>query len=448
MEATASQHPQDLVANSPMTRPQYVAIALCVLINFMDGFDLLSIAFTAPIISKTWDVGMSQLGIVFAAGGLGMLIGAFFVGPMADYRGRRFVILVSLGVIAFGMLATIFTSSVPELFAARVVTGIGLGGVLPSLNTLVAEYSSDKYRNICITMLHLAFPIGGAAGGVAANVIISQFGWEGVFVLGGVIALLMLPIAFFLLPESIDYHLIKRGPESLGAVNKVLKGMGHDELRELPDVRGLGSNKEKGVFRLFSADLVRANLLLPLCFFMLMLNLYVMLQWTPTLVVALGHTQEQGVTASVITSFTTAIGMLMFGLVATKYELKTTEMITSFLAAAAMLTLGIMAESPFNVLAVLFGVMGFTNSGLMVGLYALAPRVYPPTARSAGISMSVGIGRIATFVGPALAGFLLASGLTPGGLMMLLAIPLLVPGLAVLAIPYASIPATDSKPPS
>lgn len=416
---------------------QLATIAICVSINMLDGFDVLAIAYTAPLISDAWGIGPGQLGVVFSAGGAGMILGALVLGPMADYSGRRFVVIVGVLIITVGMLATTLVRALEELILARLVTGIGIGALLGSLNTLVAEYSPARYRNISITLLHLGYPIGGAIGGVIAAALLSRFGWQSVFLAGGLMSLVLLPACILVVPESIDYLLVRRGKLALNRLNRVMRRLGYDPLTELPQIQNSGADDSLGIRRLLSRDLLLPNILLPFAFFMIMTHLYFVLQWMPKIVAELGHSLEQGIQVSVLLSATAAAGMLLFGLTATRFRLTRVVTQLSIVAATAMFLLGYFASSPYSMLLPFVALMGLTHSGLTPGLYALAPRLFPASARAAGISIAIAIGRFGAVMGPAIAGYLLADEISPGSLIMLFALPLLVPALVVKLIPLA-----------
>ena len=153
--------PRERIANEPMKRMQIVAVAVCVVINLLDGFDALAIAFTAATISNEFGLQPGALGAVFSAGAVGMAIGAFTLAPMGDYIGRRKMILGGLTLIGLGMAFTATVSTLTPLIVLRFITGLGIGAMLASLNTLVAEYSSNKRKNLCISLLHMGYALGG-----------------------------------------------------------------------------------------------------------------------------------------------------------------------------------------------------------------------------------------------------------------------------------------------
>ena len=425
------RHPQDITASAPLSRMQLVAIAVCVLINMVDGFDVLAIAFTAPVIGPEWNVGPAELGIVFAAGGLGMALGAIFLGPLADSFGRRPLVMAGLVLASLGMFASSLAESVTFLLMTRIVTGAGIGAILASLNTLVAEYSSDKHRNMAITLLHLGYPIGGALGGIAASILISQFGWQSVFLAGMVLSLIMLVVTFAVLPESIDFLVTSRRANALPQLNRIMLRMGHNDYESLPPPLARDDDERSGIRRVWTREFLLPNVLLPLAFFMLMFHLYFVLQWMPKMVVELGFSVDRGIQVGTMIAFLSAAGMLCFGFLSTKFGLRKVVSRLSVVAAIAMLMVGAVPTTSFTVLVILIGLMALTHAGLMPGLYAIAPQVYPAAVRATGISMAIGIARLGTILGPAFAGFLLAAGSSAQTTIMIYAIPLIVPALII-----------------
>lgn len=92
------------IENGEITKYQIFAITICLIINIMDGFDALAIAFAAPGIAQEWSISPSMLGVLFSSGFLGMVLGSLFLGPFADQIGRRKIILFCLILTGAGML--------------------------------------------------------------------------------------------------------------------------------------------------------------------------------------------------------------------------------------------------------------------------------------------------------------------------------------------------------
>ena len=158
----------DQLRVNEMTPFQITAVVICIIINFLDGFDVIAISFAAPEIARDWSLDPAALGVVFSSGLVGMVVGALFLSPLADRFGRRFLILICLAVISVGMLASALADNLNYLVAMRLLTGLGVGGMLSSLTTMVAEYSSDRRRKLAISVLQSGYPVGGIIAGLSS----------------------------------------------------------------------------------------------------------------------------------------------------------------------------------------------------------------------------------------------------------------------------------------
>ena len=144
--AASAEDPRKTIAGTPMTARQTLAIAVCVLLNALDGFDVLSISFASPGIAQEWGIDRAALGVVLSMELIGMAAGSVLLGQVADRIGRRAPALAGLFVMARGMLAAPRGASIEMLAATRLFTGLGIGGMLATTNALVAEYANDKWR--------------------------------------------------------------------------------------------------------------------------------------------------------------------------------------------------------------------------------------------------------------------------------------------------------------
>src|SRR5688500_3671923 len=218
----------------PMSRFQIVAVAICVALNALDGFDILAITFAGPGIMREWQLGPGGLGVVISTGLVGMSIGSLFIAPLADTRGRRPIILLCLVLMTLGMLFSATSRSVTALAIWRVITGLGIGGMLASINAMVAEYANDTRRDFCVSLMTIGYPLGGMLGGMAAAWLLGHFDWRSVFIFGGVVSIAILAVVWWRLPESIEFLVFKRTPDALTEINTILGRMGRAPVAELP----------------------------------------------------------------------------------------------------------------------------------------------------------------------------------------------------------------------
>ena len=149
---------REIIDHGPMTGLQLRAVSFCFFLNMLDGVDVLSISFAAPLLSREWGIDSKTLGVVFSAALAGMVAGHTLLAPLGDVMGRRKVLAFSLLLIAIGMLGVVFAGSLTSLLVLRFVTGCGLGGVVPTMATFAAELSPARRRNFAVTAVSVGNP--------------------------------------------------------------------------------------------------------------------------------------------------------------------------------------------------------------------------------------------------------------------------------------------------
>lgn len=422
-----------------MTPFQMTVVALCLVINTIDGLDILVIAFTAPSIAAEWGLGPEALGVVFSSGLAGMVLGSLFLAPMADRIGRRPMIMACLVLITIGMLATAATTTLAQLIAARLLTGLGVGAMLPSVNTQVAEYASTKRQSFAISILHVGFVIGGTLGGILAAYLVTEAGWRAVFVCAGLFSLATLPVAYWLLPESLDYLVARRPKNALARANGILARLGLGALDALPESpgaqHGAGTPPPApgGLATIVAPEYRFRSAMIWISFFMTMFTLYFVLSWTPQILVAAGLPVSHGIGGGVIMNVGGIIGSLVLGFVAGYRGLR--QLVAAYMIVSVVCMVAFaFASASLAVLMTLAFVVGFFLYGVMIGLWAVVPQLYPPAIRTTGTGWAIGIGRFGAIAGPYAAGMLMAAGWDREAYYSALSLPLLVAAAAVLNV--------------
>src|SRR5690606_16241502 len=181
---TVNMDPRDQINKQNMTTLQVIVVAITVLLNAMDGYDVLSISFASPGIAAEWGVSSAALGVVLSMELIGMAIGSVLIGGVADKIGRRPTLLGCLLVMASGMILATTAGDAVQLSIWRVYTGLGIGGMLACTNAVVAEFSSDRRRAMCISLMVIGYPLGGTVFGMFASVLLESFNWRAVFYFG------------------------------------------------------------------------------------------------------------------------------------------------------------------------------------------------------------------------------------------------------------------------
>jgi benzoate transport len=432
-----SDDPRTAIAHAPMTRFQVDAVLICLVLNLIDGFDVLAIAFAAPMLSKDWQLAPDALGALLSAGVAGMTAGSLLVAPLADRWGRRSMTLLSLGVVSVGMLASALTETQWQMAAMRFLTGIGIGAMLPCLNTIVAEYSSAKRRNLSLSIMATGYPIGATLGGLASIFIVAHFGWHGIFVFGGLLSTLMIPFVMWRLPESLDFLLTKRPAGALEGANAVLRRLGQAELSALPErTATVQSARPRD---LVVGGYARPTLLLWLAFLCVMSTFYFVVSWTPKLLVDAGLATSKGLSGGVLLNVGGIAGTVSLGLLSMRFGIFRLH-IAALLAATASISWFGLASGSLQAALVVAPIVGFFLFVSMVGLYVITPAIYPTEVRNTGTGLAIGLGRCGAIASPYAAGLLLSAGLAPQSVYAIFGLPVLIAAAAIALLARVSSP--------
>jgi len=426
---------------------QWAVIGLCFVINMLDGFDVLVMAFTAASVSAEWRLSGIQIGYLLSAGLIGMALGSLLVAPWADRYGRRPLILCCIAIAGSGMVASSMATSASMLGFWRLFTGVGIGGILASSYVIAGEFANKKWRGLAISLQATAYALGATLGGVIAAKIIPMTGWRSVFLYGGMATLVTLPIMYLLLPESIAYLLSRQPRHALGKVNRLLGRVGIAHLSSLPtDLPAIPSTPREALRSLFADGMHRSTLLVWAGFFLVMFGFYFVMSWTPKLLVSAGLSNEQGITGGVLLNLGGIIGTSLIGLLAAHYKISRVLSIYLVLNSLALATfVNLIPNLTLSFALVL--VIGVLVNGCVAGLYAMTPSLYSTQQRVTALGWGIGIGRVGAIISPLVAGRLIDSSWRPADLYLLFALAFVLAAVAVSLmksqpLPHASLKTT------
>jgi benzoate transport len=400
-------NPQARIDNSPMSRMQRLVIVTCTLLFALDGFDVLAISFAAPGITEEWGISRGTLGIVLSMELLGMSLGSVLLGGLADRAGRRPVILACLVVMSAGMLLAATAGSVVALSVIRFITGLGIGGVLASVSALTAEYSNSRRRSACVSLVAAGYPLGVIVGGAIASVLLNNFDWRAVFVFGAIVTATLIPVAWYLLPESVSSLLQRRPPGALARVNAILVDMGHGPIDRLPEP-ALAS-KRIGWAQLFTPELAGTTVLLSLAYFAHIMTFYFILKWIPKIVVDMGFSAAHAGSVLVWANVGGLTGALLLSALAQRVNARLL-VVAAMVGSTLMVNVFGQGQAGLAQLALVAACAGFFTNSAVVGLYAIFAQAFPDRVRAGGTGLVIGVGRGGAVLGPIIAGFLFESG--------------------------------------
>lgn len=386
-----------------MSRLQILVIALCVLLNALDGFDVLAISFASPGIAAEWRIDRAALGLVLSMELIGMAAGSMLLGSLADRIGRRPTILWCLVIMATGMGIATQADNVTQLSLYRLFTGLGIGGMLACTNAMVAEFANARVRSLSVTLMAAGYPMGAILGGSFASGLLVAGGWRDIFMFGAVITAIFLPVAWFVLPESIGFLLEKRPSGALERTNAVLKRMGHPPMQTLPEQDKSAPRAAFG--QLFAPGLLVTTLLLTMAYFFHIMTFYFILKWVPKIVVDMGYAASAAGGVLVWANVGGLLGALLLSGLSWRFALRKLLIGTMLLSFFTVTIFG-QGQGDIDRLAVVAAAAGFFTNAGVVGLYALIAQAFPTSVRASGTGFVIGFGRGGAAVGPILAGFL------------------------------------------
>lgn len=370
--------PESLRAAQAMHWRQIAAVAVCVALNALDGFDVLAISFAAPGIAAEWGINRATLGVVLSIELFGMAAGSVLFGNVADRFGRKPTIIGCLVMMAAGMFCAASAHTIPALAAARLLTGLGIGGMLACTSAIVAELSSERRRNLNLSLNIAGYPAGAILGGSVATLLLAHSGnWRAVFHFGWLASAVALPLAALLLPK--------------------LQATRAESPATLP------------LARLFASGYAYATVLLTAAYLAQIMVFYYVQKWIPKIIVDMGHTAAQAGVVLVAANVGSLVGACLIGLAAQKFRVMALivgSMVAGFLC---VVVFGLGAWS-LQQLTAICAVAGVFINAAVVGLYPVMAQVFPADLRATGIGFAIGVGRGGAALGPMAAGALFSHG--------------------------------------
>ena len=392
-------------------------VLLCWVAVALDGFDLVVLGAVIPTISKSGALGFTDATLTMAStvGLVGVGIGAVTIGPLTDRFGRRRSLIGSIALFSVLTVAIAFAPNVAVFTTLRFLAGLGLGACLPTALAFMTEYARDGRGGSAVTRMMTGYHVGAVLTALLALWVVQDFGWEAMFVVGGVAGLLTLPVMWARLPESETY---------LAAVAARATGTDAVSVRSTDVVKGA---------------YLRVSLGLWVASFMGLLLVYGLNTWLPKIMGEAGYSIRAGTGLLLALNVGAVIGLLVAGSISDARGNKPTVLLWFGLAAVFLALLSVRVDSAFLVYAavLLAGVFVFSAQVLV---YAFVGHLYPPEIRGTALGLAAGVGRTGAIVGPLLGGAMVTAGIAyPWGFYAFA----LAAGLAVLALVTVPAHLTD-----
>ena len=381
-----------------------LTIFLCFWVAFFEGFDLQAPGIAAKGIAASFALDQVQMGYVFSLGVFGMLFGAFFGGRIADYLGQKKVLMLSVAIFGVFMSLTAIAPSIEVLYAARFLTGLGLGAAMPTMISVVGDEATEANRGKLNSLMYCGLPVGAIfVAGLA--MLLPDIQWQTLFLIGGLTPLALLPFMTFILKDQPKAAVAqKRSGEAVPGMVEVL----------------FKQQQYKNTVPLWVGF-----------FFTLMIN-YILISWLPNLLMEQGLQKQQAFLVMLVFQVGAVIGTLGLGYLLDRLKL---WQMAALIYSGLFVALVLLFTSTSIPLLILAGVMGgiFSTGGQSI-LYGISPIFYSGAGKVTGVGSAISLGRLGAMTGPLLTGKILALGLGTTGILMASLPAVVVSAVAVTAL--------------
>jgi len=382
---------------------------LCGLVQMCDGYDLNSIAWAAPTLLKVWGLAPAAFTLAFLWSSIGIMAGALSAGPLGDRFGRKPLLVASLTIFGIASLLSAFAGSLGMLAVLRFFTGVGIGGGFSGAAALTGDYTPERRRALMIMASFTGAPLGGFVGGqIVALWLLPTFGWQAIFIAGGVFPLALVVVIALFLPESPRF-LLARG--RLSARDEAL-------LRRLDIAAAHGQGQGLDIARgnpvnmLFGEGYALQTMLLWIIYFCSLMNLFLFAYWMPTVLNLIGFPPAQAVFASSLRDCGACFAVLYLGFLIDRVGPER-SLAFHYAAGAVFIAVIALVALPYALLLIMTFLAGLTIIGSQTGANGTCGKLYPARMRTSGLGWALGIGRLGGIAAPALGGYLLSLGMAP-----------------------------------
>ena len=411
---------------------QIKLIAWSFFIVLIDGYDIAAIAFAAPSVAKEWALKPGALGPVFSASLIGILFGSAIFGWVGDRYGRKAALVLSNLLFGVFTLAAAYATNLDQMFWLRLLAGLGIGGVIPNVVSLNAESAPRKLRATLAIIAVGCVPLGGAIPGFVTAVFVPQYGWQILFLIGGIVPIIIAIAAMIGLPESIKYMALHESQR--GKMEKLIAIISPDY--KVPANAKFVIEDEKQYSGFNPGHLFRDGLALitPLLWLLFALNLmgyFFLISWTPTLMTAAKLPPATAALAGAMLQVGGTVGALSLCWWLQKHRFFAVA-IMFVVAVPVVGSIGYAGLTSKAALLTATFFAGFFVLGIQSAINAIGALIYPTSLRANGSGWELGIGRIGSIAGPLVGAMLI--GLPVQSLYMWSALPFAVGAVICFAI--------------
>jgi MFS transporter, AAHS family, benzoate transport protein len=364
---------------------------LCWTAVALEGFDLVVLGVVLPALLQEpgWGLTPNTASLVSVVGLVGVMLGAMAVGAISDIIGRRQTVVWTVIIFSVLTLACAFAPN-PFIFGLlRFLAGLGLGGVLPTAIAMVNEFARTGRGGTATTTLMTGYHVGAVATALLGILLIPRYGWESMFIIGALPALVLVPLLLKYLPESNAFLRARAGLDS--------------------PARGAAKRSKNPVGILFQHGLARSTIAFWITSFMGLLLVYGLNTWLPQIMRSAGYELGAALALLLVLNVGAVIGLLIAGNVADRIGNRRSTI--AWFAGAALFLALLSIKLPGIGVYVSVLLAGMFVFSAQVLVYAYISHLYPAVVRATAVGAASGFGRLGAISGPLIGGWLLTVGL-------------------------------------
>lgn len=391
-----------------------------------DGFDYMIVSFTMPQITQEMDLGLIETGSLASFSLLGMLIGGFVSGYLADKVGRKMVMNVSIMIYALLTVPIFFVHSYDAFALCRIFSGLGVGAVIPLSVTIVSEYAPSNHRGAYVTVTKTFMMFGWVVAGLTAMYVVPNFGWRICYLIGGFPFIYGI-IMHYIMPESVQWLLSKgKTDEAMKIVNKINESL--DDPRKQPytasEIAVPQATKGGQLKELVSKRYLRVTLGIWLVAFTTCAISYGLTNWMPTVLIASGFDVTASYGYTTLMNALGCVGAVFAGVAADKIGRIRSTYIALALAGVSVVVMAMFGFGGAIIPCAMF--MGFAINYAYMTPAPITIEAYPTEIRATGQACVTTVARVGGFITPMVIGGALQSGSTFTTILVVFLVPLIL----------------------
>lgn len=381
-----------------------------------DGYDLIVYGTVQSELMEEWGLTPAQAGTVGSMAFIGMVIGAVGIGRLSDRIGRKTAVMGSVIILSVFTMLCGFAPTAVLFGLFRLLAGIGLGGLVPSVNALCADLVPARKMAAWSTVIMAGVPLGGSIAAILAGLIVPThdvWGWRIMFLIAVIPLAIGVPLGWKVIPSDQE-------------IMTDLRSRGHNPQAVTP------GDTAPGFGALFAPGYRGATVMFAIATFVTLLAWYGLGTWLPRLM------QEQGYNLGASLNFTLALNLgAILGSVVTawagdRFGPLASGSVAATIAGIALLTL--LVGPPVVAIYAILVLAGVGTHGTQILIIAAVTQFYPHRLRGTGLGWALGVGRIGAVIAPQMAGLLLSWGFGPASSYLMFGTAALLSGVSLFVL--------------